>query len=262
MQYCSIILLLIVSVNVLIAQNNMGIGTTNPNTSAALDITAIDKGILIPRVFLDSINDISTIPSPAKSLMIYNSNPGISGGNGEGFYYWDSTQWIQAMASQGPAGAKGSTGTKGAAGSTGVTGSTGPVGLPGTSGARGTTGPSGSLGKPVFFSSPILVANPTGAMTWTTYSAVSVPLGSSAVMLQVCGRNDQGDIFVRYRQTSSTTYNYLIYRNRSAGGGDDTGNCSRAVMPIDPSSSFQYMVELQTNAKVDQMSISLIGYWP
>ena len=35
----------------------VGIGTTNPNTSAQLDIVSTDKGILIPRVALQSTAD-------------------------------------------------------------------------------------------------------------------------------------------------------------------------------------------------------------
>ena len=36
------------------AQNNVGIGTNTPDASAKLDITATDRGMLIPRVSLTS----------------------------------------------------------------------------------------------------------------------------------------------------------------------------------------------------------------
>ena len=53
----------------IIAQN-VGVGTTTPNASAMLDITAANKGVLIPRVALADINDVVTIPTPSSSLLI------------------------------------------------------------------------------------------------------------------------------------------------------------------------------------------------
>ena len=35
----------------------VGIGTTTPDPSAIMDITATDKGLLIPRVLLDDVNN-------------------------------------------------------------------------------------------------------------------------------------------------------------------------------------------------------------
>lgn len=55
---------------------NVGINSTGatPNTSAILDVSAIDKGLLIPRVNLISVTDAITIATPANSLMVYNMN--------------------------------------------------------------------------------------------------------------------------------------------------------------------------------------------
>jgi trimeric autotransporter adhesin len=49
---------------------NVGIGTTAPNTSAALDITSPIKGLLIPRMNMPGILAIAT---PAKGLLVYDS---------------------------------------------------------------------------------------------------------------------------------------------------------------------------------------------
>ena len=49
---------------------NIGIGTTTPNASAALDISSTTKGLLIPRMGSSSIAAIS---NPAKGLMVYDS---------------------------------------------------------------------------------------------------------------------------------------------------------------------------------------------
>lgn len=66
---------------------------TNP--SAMLDVAAADKGVLVPRINLTSINDISTVVSPATSLLIYNkATAGTPPNNvSPGFYYWNGTKW-------------------------------------------------------------------------------------------------------------------------------------------------------------------------
>ena len=65
--------------------------SNNPDPSAALDISADNKGILIPRVALTGTDDVATIPIPAKSLMAYNTNS-VSD-MPEGFYSWNGTRW-------------------------------------------------------------------------------------------------------------------------------------------------------------------------
>ncbi|MBN2662197.1 MAG: hypothetical protein JXR68_00990 [Bacteroidales bacterium] len=72
---------------------NVGINTTGsaPNSSAMLDVSASNKGILIPRVALTGTNDVSTILSPALSLLIYNTST-VSDVS-PGFYFWNGTKW-------------------------------------------------------------------------------------------------------------------------------------------------------------------------
>src|SRR5687767_6125741 len=48
----------------------VAIGSATPDASAVLDITATNKGLLIPRMNLASINAIN---NPAKGLLIYDS---------------------------------------------------------------------------------------------------------------------------------------------------------------------------------------------
>lgn len=74
--------------------SQVGIGTTNPDTSSSLDISSANSGLLIPRISLiDVSNGIAPINTPAISLLIYNINPAVIGGNGEGYYYWNGTEW-------------------------------------------------------------------------------------------------------------------------------------------------------------------------
>ena len=73
----------------------VGIGTTTPAASSALDITATNKGLLIPSVALTGSLDTVTITSPATSLLVYNNaTAGTSPNNvTPGYYYYTGTQW-------------------------------------------------------------------------------------------------------------------------------------------------------------------------
>lgn len=72
-----------------------------PHQSAMLDVASSNKGLLIPRVNLQSTTDQVTIPSPANSLMVFNTNTTIIGG--EGYYFWSTaaSQWIKMSSSVG-----------------------------------------------------------------------------------------------------------------------------------------------------------------
>ena len=78
---------------------NVGIGTANPDPSARLHIEDNARGLLIPRVELTGTNDVTTIPNPATSLLVYNPNPAGSGATAvtPGFYYWDGSQWVRLV---------------------------------------------------------------------------------------------------------------------------------------------------------------------
>jgi hypothetical protein len=67
-----------------------GIGTTSPNASARLDVSATNKGFLPPRVSLSDIYDQSTIPSPATGLLVYCKG---DAGLAAGYYYWNGNAW-------------------------------------------------------------------------------------------------------------------------------------------------------------------------
>jgi hypothetical protein len=64
---------------------SVGIGTSTPNASARLEVSSTNQGVLIPRVSLTSVTDGTTIPSPATSLLVYNTNASLP--QGAGYYY-------------------------------------------------------------------------------------------------------------------------------------------------------------------------------
>ena len=80
---------------IVVQAQNVGINSNaaEPNSSAMLDVSATNKGLLIPRVALTGTDDVSTIASPATSLLIYNTttNSYLT----EGYYYYNGYSWIR-----------------------------------------------------------------------------------------------------------------------------------------------------------------------
>src|SRR5687768_10136115 len=69
-----------------IAQQNIGIGTTTPAASALLDMQSTDKGLLVPRLTKSQRNAIT---SPAKGLLVF-----IDDTDSVGFHYYDGNAWL------------------------------------------------------------------------------------------------------------------------------------------------------------------------
>ncbi|RZA01012.1 MAG: hypothetical protein EOP47_12210 [Sphingobacteriaceae bacterium] len=65
------------------AAQNVGIGTTQPHSKAALEISSNDKGVLIPRISTATKNAMA---SPPKGLMVFDSS-------NANFYYNDGGRW-------------------------------------------------------------------------------------------------------------------------------------------------------------------------
>src|ERR1700712_4028510 len=55
---------------IMLQAQNIGIGTTSPDPSAALDMTSSSKGLLVPRM---NTAAVLSIASPAKGLLVYDS---------------------------------------------------------------------------------------------------------------------------------------------------------------------------------------------
>ncbi|MBI3884107.1 MAG: hypothetical protein HY305_07880, partial [Sphingobacteriales bacterium] len=73
-----ILSVVIISLAAITVKAQVGIGTPSPDGTAALDITATDKGLLVPRM---SVNDRMNIVKPAPSLLVYQTD------GAPGFYY-------------------------------------------------------------------------------------------------------------------------------------------------------------------------------
>lgn len=88
----SLINLLILLFSVpMFAQVGIGPNSFTPNAAAGLEVSFTNKGVLLPRIALTSATDVTTIPSPVTSLLVYNT--GTGGLTPAGFYYWNGSQW-------------------------------------------------------------------------------------------------------------------------------------------------------------------------
>jgi len=86
--------------DVIVSQDgNVGVGTATPDASAILDIKATDKGMLVSRVSLTGTTDVTTIATPATSLLVYNTAT-VSDVT-PGYYYWNGTAWTPLSSSGG-----------------------------------------------------------------------------------------------------------------------------------------------------------------
>jgi hypothetical protein len=118
-------LFLMLAVGNAVSQNNMGIGTLNPDPSAILEVRSTDKGVSLPRLTSAQKNGI---PNPAQGLFIFDTDT-------ESLLYYDGVQWVEAIGPQGP------TGPQGPQGPQGITGPNGTTGPQGQQGVQGPTGP-------------------------------------------------------------------------------------------------------------------------
>ncbi len=79
--------LLFLCINIYCHAQSVGIGTTTPHPSAALDVSSSNKGFLPPRM---SSSQRTAIPNPRKGLMVYdttqNEHVYFDGGKWRSFY--------------------------------------------------------------------------------------------------------------------------------------------------------------------------------
>jgi hypothetical protein len=159
---------------VVTTSGDVGIGTTSPAATAALDVSSTTKGMLLPRMLAAQR---TAIASPATGLIVYQTD------GTAGFYYFNGLIWLQlssgsvgATGATGPAGPIGLTGATGSVGATGLTGATGPLGPIGLTGATGPAGPIGLTGA-TGPAGPIGLTGATGSVGATGLTGATGPAG-------------------------------------------------------------------------------------
>ncbi len=87
---------LIFTVFYLLTNAQVGVGVSNPNANAQLDITSTNKGFLLPRVALTATNSPLPLTSHVAGMTVYNTATNTSVAANPvypGEYYNDGTQW-------------------------------------------------------------------------------------------------------------------------------------------------------------------------
>ncbi len=78
------------------AYSQVGIGTLTPDPSSQLDIVSHNKGVLLPRISLNSTTDTTTITQGnVNSLLVFNIN--TQNDITPGYYYWYENKWRRVV---------------------------------------------------------------------------------------------------------------------------------------------------------------------
>jgi hypothetical protein len=85
----TILFLFLLTTSISFAQ--VGIGTTNPNPDALLDLTTTDQGLLLPRVILTDSTSAAPLTAHVAGMFVYNTT--TSGNVSQGVYYNDGISW-------------------------------------------------------------------------------------------------------------------------------------------------------------------------
>lgn len=169
---------------------SVGINTTTPDSSAALDITSTTKGLLIPRLTTTQMNAISL---PVAGLTVYNTDSST-------YCIYTGTAWIKIITS-----ANQGTGYFTANGNNIYNNNSGNVGI-------GTSSPAGKLHISVTESAEALdQSNPSGtAFTFSTGNSwQSFTAGISGYLTKIS---------VQFAAGATSIRNITIYEGEGTGG--------------------------------------------
>ncbi|WP_299363531.1 hypothetical protein [Winogradskyella sp.] len=81
------------------AQDGTGVGTLTPDPDAALEVSATDKGLLLPRIALTNTTTAAPLSAHKEGMTVYNT--ATAGDVTPGYYYNDGTQWVRVGSSNG-----------------------------------------------------------------------------------------------------------------------------------------------------------------
>ncbi|MCS6837575.1 MAG: hypothetical protein NZ480_01895 [Bdellovibrionaceae bacterium] len=196
---------------------NVGINTdgSSPDASAILDLKASDRGLLIPRVSLTNVNNPSPVSPPvATGLLVYNTNPSVTGGSGTGFYYWNGSQWIRLDNSNGDWRLTGNAGTSPASNFLGTTDAQ-PLVIRTNNTERMRVATTGNVG--------IGISNPTERLTIAGNIGIQASVGSFVGTLDnyrlELRVNNQPTLVLNAPGSGMINPDWSIHR----GGGDQRG---------------------------------------
>ena len=86
--------IIIMSINIVDGQKNVGIGTTTPATSAILELSSDNSGFLVPR--MNTTERTTNIKTPIEEgLLVYDTDT-------KSFWYYSGSQWHQLNSGYAP----------------------------------------------------------------------------------------------------------------------------------------------------------------
>jgi hypothetical protein len=87
--FLGVMLCMGISLSAQIAINTDG---SDPNSSAMLDVSSNDKGVLLPRVSIANLATEAPLTAPVENgMLVYNTNATT----GTGFYIWNGSAWVR-----------------------------------------------------------------------------------------------------------------------------------------------------------------------
>jgi hypothetical protein len=97
--FTGLIFLFFTNVHSQILNEGVGIGTTNPDSSAILELSSSNKGFLPTRVALSANNVTAPVVNPKPGLLVYNTTTaGVAPNNiVPGYYYWNGSVWYPTV---------------------------------------------------------------------------------------------------------------------------------------------------------------------
>lgn len=96
----SLLFLLISTFTIAEIYPQVGIGTIVPDSNSALDVTATDKGLLIPRIALSSTAATTPLSAHVAGMAIFNT--AATSDVSPGFYYNNGARWIRTSDAANP----------------------------------------------------------------------------------------------------------------------------------------------------------------
>ena len=91
----TMVLLLLLIAGSATVRGQQGFGTNAPAASAVVDMTATNKGVLLPRIALTATTVAAPVSAPATNLVVFNT--ATAGDVTPGLYFWNGTSWIRLL---------------------------------------------------------------------------------------------------------------------------------------------------------------------
>ncbi|MFZ4056866.1 MAG: tail fiber domain-containing protein [Ferruginibacter sp.] len=98
MRYFTIAIIFLLAFTNSIAQVSLNFTGNPPDPSSMLDIVSTNRGLLIPRVSIDSLKDVTSIAAPSNGLIVFNTvEPGVRNDMQRGLYYYSTNvvSWVK-----------------------------------------------------------------------------------------------------------------------------------------------------------------------